>query len=208
MDFGAANILLDRGESGSMLLAGQKSGDVYGIDADRQGAVLWRTKVGRGGIQGGIHFGMATDGVRLFVPISDMKDEHDGQVISEPSRAGLYALDPLNGKLLWSAPATDRCAGREMCDHGISAAITAIPDAVLAGHMDGHLRAYDSASGRILWDVDTTQEWKTVSGATARGGSFGGGAGPMVVGGKVFAVSGYGMYFHMPGNVLLVFARK
>ena len=208
VDFGAANILLDRGESGSMLLAGQKSGDVYGIDADRQGAVLWRTKVGRGGIQGGIHFGMATDGVRLFVPISDMKDEHGGQVISEPSRAGLYALDPLNGKVLWSAPATDQCAGREMCDHGISAAITAIPNAVLAGHMDGHLRAYDSASGRILWDVDTTQEWKTVSGATARGGSFGGGAGPMVVGGKVFAVSGYGMYFHMPGNVLLVFARK
>ncbi len=127
---------------------------------------LWRTKVGRGGIQGGVHFGMATDGVRLFVPISDMKDEHDGQVFSEPSRAGLYALDPLNGKVLWSAPATDQCAGRELCDHGISAAITAIPNAVLAGHMDGHLRAYDSASGRILWDVDTTQEWKTVSGAT------------------------------------------
>ena len=105
VDFGAANILLDRGEAGSLLLAGQKSGDVYGIDADRQGAVLWRTKVGRGGIQGGVHFGMATDGVRLFVPISDMKDEHDGEVISEPSRAGLYALDPLNGKVLWSAPA-------------------------------------------------------------------------------------------------------
>ena len=40
------------------------------------------------------------------------------------------------------------------------------------------------------------------------GGSFGGGAGPMVVNGQVFAASGYGLYFHMPGNVLLVFAPR
>ena len=83
-----------------------------------------------------------------------------------------------------------------------------IPVAVLAGHMDGRLRAYDAATGKVVWEVDTTREWKTVSGEVARGGSFGGGAGPMVVNGKVFAASGYGLYFHMPGNVLLVFAPR
>ena len=63
-----------------LLLAGQKSGSVYGVDPHAAGqASSGSSKVGRGGIQGGVHFGMATDGQRLFVPISDMKDEHDGR---------------------------------------------------------------------------------------------------------------------------------
>jgi polyvinyl alcohol dehydrogenase (cytochrome) len=208
VDFGAGTMLLRDARQGDLLLAGQKSGWVYGVDPDRKGKIVWSSKVGRGGIQGGIHFGMASDGERLFVPISDMKDEHDGRTHEQPSRAGLYALDPRTGKEIWGAPADDVCAGRQFCDSGISAAITSIPGAVLAGHMDGRLRAYDAASGKVLWQVDTTQPWTTVSGEVARGGSFGGGAGPMVVHGKVFAASGYGLYFHMPGNVLLVFAPR
>jgi polyvinyl alcohol dehydrogenase (cytochrome) len=208
VDFGAGVIILRDPAGRDLLLAGQKSGAVYGVDPDLRGRIVWARKVGRGGIQGGVHFGMATDGERLFVPISDMRDEHDGRRHTEPSRAGLYALDPRTGAELWAAPADDVCAGRQFCDPGISAAITAIPGAVLAGHMDGRLRAYAAGSGKLLWEVDTTREWSTVSGEVARGGSFGGGAGPMVVDGKVFAVSGYGLYFHMPGNVLLVFAPR
>lgn len=207
VDFGAGVIVL-RDATRDLLLAGQKSGSVYGVDPEQQGRIVWHTKVGRGGIQGGVHFGMATDGDRLFVPISDMKDEHDGRKHVEPSRAGLYALEARTGEAVWAAPADDVCAGRQFCDPGISAAITSIPGAVLAGHMDGRLRAYDSATGKVVWEVDTTREWRTVSGEVARGGSFGGGAGPMVVHGKLFAVSGYGLYFHMPGNVLLVFAPR
>lgn len=208
VDFGSAPILFRREDGPDLLLAGQKSGDVYGVDPDQRGKIVWQRKVGRGGIQGGVHFGMASDRQRLYVPISDMKDEHDGRTFTEPSRAGLYALDPRTGEILWSAPADDVCRGREFCDQGISAAITAIPGAVLAGHMDGRLRAYDSTTGRVVWEIDTTREWPTVSGETARGGSFGGGAGPLVVNGRLYAVSGYGLYFHMPGNVLLVFAPR
>jgi len=208
VDFGASTILLRGTRRGDLLLAGQKSGNVYGVDPEQRGKIVWRNKVGRGGIQGGVHFGMATDGERLFVPISDMQDEHDGRKHESPSRAGIYALDPRTGKELWASPANDACAGRQFCDPGISATITSMPGAVLAGHMDGRLRAYDAATGKVVWEVDTTQEWKTVSGEVAQGGSFGGGAGPMIVHGKVFAASGYGLYFHMPGNVLLVFAPR
>jgi polyvinyl alcohol dehydrogenase (cytochrome) len=209
VDFGAAVIVL-RGAApeDDLLLAGQKSGMVYGVDPDERGRIVWSARVGRGGIQGGVHFGMATDGERLYVPISDMQDEHDGRKHAEPSRAGIYALEPRTGKPVWAAPADDVCRGRQFCDPGISAAVTSIPGAVLAGHMDGRLRAYDAATGKVVWEVDTTQEWKTVSGEIARGGSFGGGAGPMAVHGKVYAASGYGLYFHMPGNVLLVFAPR
>lgn len=207
VDFGAATIIVRGSDGPDLLLAGQKSGDVYALDLARHGEPVWHAKVGRGGIQGGVHFGMATDGERLFVPISDMRDEHvEGKVYDEPSRAGMYALDVKTGKLLWSQPADDACAGREFCDSGISAAVTAIPGAVIAGHMDGRLRAYDAATGRVLWEYDATREVATTDGGRGRGGSFGGGAGPVASDGMLFAASGYGIYFHMPGNLLLAFA--
>ena len=207
-DFGAASMLFRRPGSPDLLLSGQKSGMVYGTDPDAHGRIVWSQRVGRGGIQGGVHFGMASDGEKLFVPISDMKDEHNGKTFTDPSRAGLYALDPTTGKFIWSTPADDVCGDRKFCDPGISASITAIPGVVFAGHMDGRLRGYDAATGKVVWEVDTTQPWKTVSGEVAHGGSFGGGAGPMVVGGTLYAASGYGIYFHMPGNVLLAFSPE
>jgi len=209
VDFGAGTIVARDRNGRDLLLAGQKSGDVYALDIAAKGEPVWRNKIGRGGIQGGVHFGMAVDGQRLFVPISDMRDEHvEGKVYEEEARPGLYALDVTTGELLWSQPADDVCQSREFCEPGISAAITAIPGAVLAGHMDGRLRAYDSASGKVLWEFDSTQAVRAVDGSSVRGGSFGGGAGPIVQDGMLFAASGYGIYFHMPGNVLLAFAIR
>jgi polyvinyl alcohol dehydrogenase (cytochrome) len=72
--------------------------------------------------------------------------------------------------------------------------------------MDGRLRAYAADDGRVLWEHDTTREVRTLSGEMARGGSMGGGSGPMILNGMVYANSGYGLYFHMPGNVLLAFS--
>jgi polyvinyl alcohol dehydrogenase (cytochrome) len=204
VDVAAGTILTSLPAGKEILLAGQKNGVVYAIDPDAQGKVLWQTRVGRGGIQGGVHFGMALEGQRLFVPISDLKDGHDGRHYDMPGRPGLYALNPADGKVLWSTPAEDVCNGRNFCDPGISAAVTAIPGVVLAGHMDGVLRAYDSATGKVIWKYDSTTGVKTVSGTTAHGGSFGDG-GPVVRDGYVAVNAGYGLYFHMPGNVLLVF---
>jgi polyvinyl alcohol dehydrogenase (cytochrome) len=202
-DFGAATIHARLGDGRSLLLAGQKSGDVYALDLEAQGAPVWRQKVGRGGIQGGVHFGMALGGERLFVPVSDK--DMAARRYDRPARPGLYALDVRSGRMLWESPADDVCAGRQFCAPGISQAITAIPGVVFAGHMDGRLRAYDAATGRVLWQTDTTREVAALGGVRAHGGSFGGGAGPVVRRGLVFASSGYGMYEHMPGNLLLVY---
>ena len=88
------------------------------------------------------------------------------------------------------------------CDPGISQAITAIPGAVIAGHMDGRLRIYSGDSGEVLFEINTLRDFQTVSGETARGGGFSGG-GPTVAHGMIYVNSGYGIYNHMPGNVLL-----
>lgn len=205
VDVASGTILHKLPDGKEILLAGQKNGYVYGLDPDDHGKVLWRARVGRGGIQGGVHFGMAMEGERLFVPISDLVNGHDGRSYDSPPRPGLYALDAATGKSLWATPAVDDCHGRPFCDPGISAPVTAIPGVVFAGHMDGVLRAYDSSTGQVIWSYDSTREMKTVSGAMAHGGSFGG-AGVAIRDGYLVVNSGYGLYFHMPGNALLVFA--
>ena len=190
----------------AVLLVGQKNGWVYGLDPEAAGKILWKQRIGRGGIQGGVHFGMAREGATLFVPIADLADGHDGRKYDSAPKPGLYALDAKSGKTLWSMPAPADCNGRKFCDIGISAPLTAIPGVVFAGHMDGMLRAYDAASGKVVWEYDSNASVTTVSGATAHGGSFGG-AGAAVRDGYLVINSGYGLYFHMPGNVLLVFAK-
>jgi polyvinyl alcohol dehydrogenase (cytochrome) len=207
VDFASGAILARTRSGQDLLLAGQKNGAVYALDPDRQGEVVWQVKVGRGGVQGGVHFGMALDGERLFVPISDMADGHDGRVYDSPPRPGLYALDIATGKTLWSTPADNVCAGRAFCDPGISAATTVAGAVVIAGHMDGRVRAYDASNGTVVWQQDSAREFETVSGAKASGGSIGG-AGAAVRDGYVVINSGYGVYFHMPGNVLLTFGPK
>ncbi|MGI9228880.1 MAG: PQQ-binding-like beta-propeller repeat protein [Gammaproteobacteria bacterium] len=200
VDFGAPPILVQDGTR-SILAAGQKSGDVYGI-APEDGTVLWQQKVGRGGNQGGVHFGMAVVGNRVFVPVADFDDD---MMPETEARPGLFALDVFSGRQLWYARPDNICAERKDCDPGISAAITAIPGAVFAGHMDGRLRVYDTDTGKVIWEHDSYRDYASLSGEPARGGSFGGGSGPMIADGKVYANAGYGLYFHIPGNVLLVF---
>ena len=55
-----------------MLLAGQKSGIVHALDPDKEGAILWQTRVGKGGTSGGVQWGMAADGAQVYAATSDM----------------------------------------------------------------------------------------------------------------------------------------
>ena len=80
-----------------------------------------------------------------------------------------------------------------------------MPGVVFSGALDGHLRAYDAASGKVIWDVDTTGAHTTVNGVAANGGGLNG-PGATIAGGMLFVSSGYGSIGFMPGNVLLAFS--
>lgn len=198
-DFGAATVLAAGSDGQQRVLAGQKSGMVHALDPDT-GAVLWQTRVGRGGIQGGVHFGMAAANGRLFVPVTDMAD---GRSYDHPARPGVHALDIATGKALWYAPVADVCQGRPGCHPGYSQAITEAAGLIYAGGMDGVLRVYDAETGAEQFSLDTTASFTTVTGAQTSGGSFGGAAGPIVVNGTVYINSGYGIYNHMAGNLMM-----
>jgi polyvinyl alcohol dehydrogenase (cytochrome) len=77
-----------------------------------------------------------------------------------------------------------------------------IDGAVFSGSMDGHIRAFSTTNGKLLWDLDTEKSYQTVNGAPAHGGSLDG-AGPVIVGGMLFVNSGYPRFGGAPGNVLL-----
>ncbi|HZU63784.1 MAG TPA: PQQ-binding-like beta-propeller repeat protein [Novosphingobium sp.] len=204
-DFGAG-VVLARGVGGhDYLLAGQKSGTAYALDPDT-GRLVWQAQIGRGGVVGGIHFGMATSNGLLYVPISDAPD---GRTYAEPPHPGLFALDVATGARVWQAPApAGVCGDRPLCHPGYSAAITATSQLVLAGSNDGHLRIFDAASGAVLWDADTTGPVATVSGQPAHGGSMSGGAAPIAWHGLLLVETGYGFAGKMPGNAMLVYGVR
>jgi polyvinyl alcohol dehydrogenase (cytochrome) len=83
--------------------------------------------------------------------------------------------------------------------------LTSIQGAVFSGSIDGHLRAFSTEDGRLLWDFDTVSDYHTVNGIPARGGSLDG-AGPIIVDGVLYVNSGYPRLGGMPGNVLLAFS--
>lgn len=202
-DFGAATIIATNSAGRDIVLAGQKSGEVFGLDPDRGGKILWRKKLGRGGIQGGVHFGMTVEGDTLYVPMSDFYGGPRWPGVAYP---GMFAVDITTGEQRWFTPSPeDICKGRKFCDPGLSAAASSIPGAVVAGGMDGYLRAYARQTGEVIWTFDTAKHFQALNGNTAVGGSMGGATGPVFNRDMLFVNSGYGIYFHMPGNVLLAF---
>ena len=198
-DFSSSPILTIAADGRRVLLAGQKSGTLYGLNPE-SGELIWKTQAGDGGVLGGIEWGFATDGSVTFVSLSGAFEKKAGEA------GGLIAVNVADGKTRWSAPPPpNSCAGRTGCNTGQPAAVTAIPGAVFSGSLDGHLRAYETATGRVMWDLDTAREFETVNGIPARGGSLNG-PGATVAGGMLFVSSGYGSLGFMPGNVLLAFS--
>ncbi len=211
-DYGSS-VLLEKAANGrELLLVGQKSGVVYALDPDKKGEIAWQVRVGKGGINGGVQWGMASDGQRVYAATSDLMrrqgvnpDPLDPRPlpIESTQGGGLTALRIGTGEKAWYTPPV-ACGAKPGCSPAQSGAVSAIPGVVFSGSMDGHLRAYSAEEGRILWDFDTVREFETVNGVRASGGSLSG-PGAVVVGGMVFVNSGY-RSGAMPGNVLLAFA--
>ncbi len=212
-DFAAAASLITLPNGKRALILGQKSGVAWAIDPDQRGKVLWQTRIGKGGTVGGIEWGGATDGRNVYFALSDVAFEvkllpgsNDRQYTLDPTKGGgMFALRVDNGERMWQTPPPG-CGNRRPCSPAQSGAVTGIPGAVFSGSLDGHLRAYSTANGKIIWDFDTDREFQTVNGLPGHGGALDVG-GPIVAGGMVFANSGSAQRSGLPGNVLLAFGQ-
>jgi len=219
-DFGASPIVVHLKPGKDILLSGQKSGVVYGMDPDK-GTTLWSTRVGSGSSLGGIEWGMAADGQRLYVANADTVNvlEENLKVLGRtnlgapigPAKPGLSALDPATGKVVWSVPAPhapchyagdrSRDRGGGACSRAQSQAPSAMPGVVFSGTMDGWFRAYDAATGKVIWADSTTERtYDTVNQVKGQPGGSLDGLGAAIAGGRVFVMSGFNGAANTGGN--------
>ena len=211
-DFGASVIIAEQSDGRDILLAGQKSGVLWALDPDDNGKLLWSTDVGPGGALGGIHWGMAFDGQRVYVPVNRMNGP--GEDANDLRKTGMHAVDVDTGRVLWSYYNDPDCSGERKehmptCDRasGLSAAALVIDDVVVHGGLDGFLRVFDTATGAILFRYDTARPFTAVNKVEAHGGSIDN-ASIAAANGMLFVGSGYSLVGSQAGNVLLAFKPK
>ena len=203
-DIGASPILTRDVNGRDVILVGQKSGMVYALDPDKNGELIWEQRAGSGGTMGGIHYGMSTDGEKLFVGVSDLPTNNPYNY--GPAHPGIHALDVQTGEVLWRNDLPNKCTESQfLCWQGISAAVSSTPELVFAGGLDGILRAFDSTDGSTLWETNTRRSFGIRNGIEATGGSIEA-DGPVIMNGKLFITTGYEKWGEAPGNTLLVYS--
>jgi polyvinyl alcohol dehydrogenase (cytochrome) len=184
-----------------MIITGNKSGTVWALDPDSGGKLIWQRQVGKGSTGGGVVWGHAVGEQRVYVP----NGFFDAKAPDESG--GMAAIELSTGEPIWST-ANPPCGERRMCKPSHAAAVTAIEGAVFSGTMDGQFYAYAAESGRIVWQFNSAQDYATVNGVKANGGSMSN-AGATVVDGMLYVHSGYSHHGAIiPGNVLLAFAPE
>lgn len=210
-DFGGSVVIAKRADGRDILVSGQKSAAVWALDPDDNGKLIWTNRLSKGGANGGVHWGIATDGKRIFAPMND-----NAQPSAEFPLAGvgLHALNIETGKVLWTAKGQGDCSGDRKERYaacatrfGFSPAPLVVDGAVIQGSIDGILRVFDAVTGAELWRYDTMRKFDTVNGLPGNGGSID--SSPYVAAnGMLYVVSGYARFGEAPGNVLLAFKPK
>jgi polyvinyl alcohol dehydrogenase (cytochrome) len=170
-EFRHAPVLRRLPKGQKVLIVADRDGTVYGFDPANTGEIIWQARIGADHAEVRIDWGAAADHRNLYVGTSAV---------------GLTALDIATGTQRWNVPMPRPPAH----------AVTAIPGMLFAGSLDGHLRAYSTIGGKVVWDVDTARQYSTVNAVPANGGAPGHG-GVVVVDGMVYLNS---------GNALLAFS--
>jgi polyvinyl alcohol dehydrogenase (cytochrome) len=183
-DFGSgANLFtaMINGTPTDLVGAGQKSGVYWALDP-ATGAVVWKTQVGPSGHLGGIHWGTAIDGTRIYAGVNNEgampfvlggKGAHAGETVQTGAWA---ALDPASGDILWQI--ANPAMQYPLHGASVNGPVVAVNGVLFGGSMDadGTMFAFDAATGNVLWSFK--------SGGTVYGG-------PAVAGGIVYWGSGY-----------------
>ena len=198
-DLGASPMLVKTRDGKDWLIASSKSGEVFGLDIEQQGKIVWRNRVGVGGLLGGIEWGGASDSAYVYFAVSDSGPigTPNASTDGPPPRPGVNALSVATGELIWHTPApTPVCAWGNPCSGAQPSAPALIPGVLFAGSWDGHVRAYSTSDGSIIWDADAGGRFDAVNGGKAEGGSIEGGQ--VIAEGMLFVNSGG--RFGRPGN--------
>jgi polyvinyl alcohol dehydrogenase (cytochrome) len=187
------------GKSVDILGIGQKSGTFWGINPDN-GKVLWSTVGGPGSALGGMEWGSATDGTRIYYAISNQYGIPYTMMNGQTTTGGLWgAIDPATGAILWQTADPNGAM-----DQGAVSVANGVVYAGSMGNVYGQATdsaktnptffALDAATGTILWNY--------VSGGSVNSGAA-------IANGVVYWGSGYGrLSLGYPNNKFFAFNIK
>jgi polyvinyl alcohol dehydrogenase (cytochrome) len=179
-DFGQGAMLIPtkiNKQSVDVLAAGQKSGVFWGINPDT-GAVLWSTQAGPGGTLGGLEWGSATDGNRIYYAIAYNGGIPYQLLNGQTTNGGLWgAINPATGALIWQTADPNGIANNGIDPGAVSVANGVVYAGSLASPASlPTFFALDAATGQI--------KWQFVSGGSVNSGAA-------IVNGVVYWGSGY-----------------
>ena len=185
-DFGQAPALFSIGKGRQLVGAGQKSGQYWALDP-ATGQVQWVTQAGPGGTAGGLQWGSAVDGKRVYTANANSNGRAWTLVPGGGTVTGgvWSGLDATTGQVLWQTATPDH--------GGSSGPVTTTNGVVFGCSLDatGHMYALDGATGAILWQF--------VSGGSCLSGAA-------IVGDDVYWGSGYSNFgFGTPNNKVYAF---
>lgn len=177
-DFGGSspNLFTIRGAGGqpeTLVGEGQKSGLYWAFDA-ATGKIVWHTLVGPGALFGGIEWGSAYDGRRIYTAEADTSQQPYTLAGGQPAHGGSWlGLNPQTGTIEWqtATPGSQSAEGPVSEAGGVVYAASTDPSAT-----NPDMFALDAATGRILWSY-------------AAGSSVN--ASPSIVGDTLYWGSGY-----------------
>jgi polyvinyl alcohol dehydrogenase (cytochrome) len=194
MDIGNSPILTVAPNGKRVLLGGTKAADVFALDPDDNGTLLYRVNPSGAAPGGSARFGGASI---VWGGAADDKHVYYGM-----GGGGLVALDPLTGATVWKF--MPKAASGEGTSP-LGAAPTVIPGVVFEGSTNGMLYAVAADSGKELWSFDTSQTFDAVNKVRTHGGAIAT-SGAVVVDGMLFVGSGYAVGSGASaGNALLAF---
>ena len=196
MDIGNSPMLRTLPNGKRVLIAGTKSADIFALDPDDNGKLLYRIHPlglplhGNGRGRASIVWGGAADDRLAYYGIGG---------------AGLTAVQQGTGERVWLfTPPQPAGAGRGR-GPSLGAAATAIPGVVFQGSSDGKLYAVSATDGKQLWEYETAKDFETINRVPAHGGAIST-SGAVIVNGMVYIGSGYAVGSGAQGgNVLLAF---
>ena len=202
-DFGQGAMLIPT-KSGDIVAAGQKSGMLWGLNADT-GAKVWGTLVGPGSSLGGLEWGSATDGNRIYFAVVNLGGV-TYPMVNPPkgtpatSSSGSWgAADPATGKVLWQT--ADPNGAIDLGPVSVANGV------VYASSFGGPVHFFPGppnppAPTMFALDAkDGKQLWQFTSGGSVN-------AGPAIVDGRVYWGSGYSnLGLGDPNGKLFAFGR-
>ena len=187
-DIGNSPILRTLPDGRRMLITGTKEGDVFALDPDNRGRLIWRVNANTAGGRGGIVWGGAADLDNVYYGLGS---------------GGMVALKLANGTPAWYSPINPEGARVNN-----NAAATMIPGVVFVAGNNGVLHALDTTNGKTLWEFATSKDYDTVNKVAGANGGAISSVGPIFAGGMMYVGSGYGVGAGDFGNVLLAFGPE